>query len=97
MGFLGFLLIVPILIVTKTFAPALAFAANHFTIPFNHVPFAITSDTDHFNPPLQECAYGAIERVLFTGFGPIRWFLVVSNKKIMIVAIPQAFVPRILC
>jgi hypothetical protein len=50
-------------VVTKTFPSALAIAANHFTVPFNYIPFAITSDTDHFNP-LQNRTNGAIERVI---------------------------------
>jgi hypothetical protein len=49
-------------VVTKTFPFALALAANHFPVPFNYIPFAIASDTDHFNP-LQNSAYGAIEKV----------------------------------
>ena len=57
---LGFLT-VPV--VTKAFPFALALAANHFTVPFNYIPFAIASDTDHFNP-LPNRTIGAIERVL---------------------------------
>jgi len=61
-NFLLFLLTMPVSIVAKTFPFALALAANHFTVPFNYIPFAIASDTDHFNP-LQNSDYGAIERV----------------------------------
>jgi hypothetical protein len=49
-------------VVAKTFPFALALAANLFTVPFNYVSLAVTSDTDHFNP-LTDSAYGAIERV----------------------------------
>jgi hypothetical protein len=52
----------PVSIVSKTFPFALAIAANQFTVPFNYIPFAITSDADHFNP-LKNDAYGAVERV----------------------------------
>jgi hypothetical protein len=53
----------PVSIVAKTFPFALTLAANHFPVPFNYIPFAIASDTDHFNP-LQNRTIGAIERVI---------------------------------
>jgi hypothetical protein len=48
-NFLGFLLMMQVSVVTKTFPFALALAANHFPVPFNYVPLAVTSDTYHFN------------------------------------------------
>jgi hypothetical protein len=48
---------------TKTFPPALALAANRFTVAFNYVPFTITRNADHFNP-LPDSAWRAINKAL---------------------------------
>jgi hypothetical protein len=68
-------------VVTKTFPPALAIAANHFTVPFNYIPFAIASDTDHFNP-LQNSDYGAIESWQFTGRRTMQRFQVIGKRNL---------------
>ena len=73
MNFLGFLLRVPIFIVTKRFPPALALAANRFTVSFNYITFTITSDANHIQPPTKQRTwsyrkYQFTETGLYDGF-----------------------------
>jgi hypothetical protein len=70
----------PVSIVAKTFPFALTLAANHFTVPFNYIPFAIASDTDHFNP-LPNRTIGAIESWPFTGRRTMQRFQVIGKRN----------------
>ena len=52
MNLLGLLFMIPIAVIQKTFASAVALTANRFTLFFNYVPFTVADCTDHFSLPV---------------------------------------------